>query len=109
MYLAAGPRHSAIIGSNDGVASAFIELAPQYNLRVPEDLNVVGFDSTEYCLQLRPTLTSVSQPLVVMGRSAVSLLVQSINGEAPDPAALVYPCGLDVRGSTTSVSAGKSL
>jgi LacI family transcriptional regulator len=109
MYLASGVRHTAIVGSNDGVASAFIELAPKYGLRIPEDLSVVGFDSTEYCLQLRPTLTSVSQPLVVMGRSAVSLLVQCINGEAPDPAALVYPCGLDVRGSTTSVSAGKSL
>lgn len=109
MYLASGLRHSAVIGTSDGVAASFLNLAPGYGVQVPRDLSVIGFDSTSYCDQLRPALTSVSQPLVVMGRSAVSLLVQSINGDAPDPAALVYPCGLDIRGSTSSISAGQSL
>jgi len=76
--------------------------AKRHRIKIPRDLSLVGFDSTGFCDGLRPTLTSVSQPLVNMGQSAVDLLVQSINGQAPDPPALTLPCGLDIRGSTTS-------
>ncbi|MEZ0326940.1 MAG: LacI family DNA-binding transcriptional regulator [Fimbriimonas sp.] len=100
-YLANGPQHTAVIGSNDGVGAAFIKHAPEFGLSIPEDLSVIGFDSTGFCLEVRPALTSVSQPLASMGRNAVNLLVQSIRGEAPEPFDLVIPCGLDIRGSTT--------
>jgi LacI family transcriptional regulator len=100
-YFAAGPKHTAVIACNDGVAAAFIKHAPEFGISIPNDLSVVGFDSTDYCWELRPALTSVSQPLDVMGQSAVNLLVQSIRGETPDPPDLTIPCGLDIRGSTT--------
>ncbi|MBS1709779.1 MAG: LacI family DNA-binding transcriptional regulator [Armatimonadetes bacterium] len=102
MYFASGVRHTAIIGANDDVGSKVIALAHQYGVNVPGQLSVVGFDSTSYCDQVQPGLSSIHQPLVVMGRSAVSLLVRSISGEMPDPPTLVFPCGLDIRGSTTS-------
>lgn len=103
-YFRGGVSHTAIVASNDGIAAIYLNTAPRFGVRVPDDLSVVGFDSTDYCNELRPTLTSVSQPLDLMGQSAVDLLVQSIKGEAPDPPAVIYPCGLDVRGSTTSTS-----
>lgn len=106
IYLASKPRHTAVICANDGVASDVIRLAKQYGLRLPEDLSIVGFDSTAYCEQMQPALTSVNQPLAVMGRSAVSLLVRSINGETPDPPTLVFPCGFDIRGTTTTPRIG---
>ena len=100
-YYRAGIRHTAVIGVNDGVAASFIHLAPEYQVSIPEDFSVVGFDSTAYCLESRPQLTSIRQPLEEMGRSAVNLLVQSIRGDAPARPDLVIPCGLDIRGSTT--------
>ena len=102
-YLSA-PRHTAVVGAHDGVAADFIEKAPEFGLRLPEDLSVVGFDSTSYCNELRPTLTSVSQPLAIMGRCAAEMLVKRINGEQIHHSQVIFPCGLDVRGSTTSVS-----
>jgi LacI family transcriptional regulator len=103
-YLREGPRHTAIISHADGLAGDFILTAPQYGIRVPEDLSVIGFDSTEFCEQLQPTLTSISQPLFDMGARAVDLLMQAIHEQAPDPLELILPCGLDVRGSTTSIA-----
>jgi DNA-binding LacI/PurR family transcriptional regulator len=38
-----------------------------------------------------------------MGDTAIELLVQTIGGKLPDPLEIVFPCGLDVRGSTKSI------
>ena len=102
-YLATGPRHSAIICHADGLASDIIRFAPEHGVRIPEDLAVVGFDSTEFCDELRPTLTSVSQPLYDIGLRAVDLLIQLVEGTPVDQMELVLPCSLDVRGSTDTV------
>jgi LacI family transcriptional regulator len=104
-YLSAGPRHTAIVGAHDGIAADFIEIAPKFDVRIPEDLSIVGFDSTSYCNELRPSLTSVFQPLAIMGRCAAEMLVKRINGETIHHSQVIFPCDLDVRGSTTSVSA----
>lgn len=93
---------TAVIAVNDGVAALLMAAAERLGIDMPRQLSVVGFDSTATCLGLRPRLTSVSQPLTVMGQRAVDLLVQSIRGEAPEPNSLVLSCGLDVRDSTTS-------
>lgn len=102
-YLAEGPRHTAVVVHADGLAADFIQTAPRYGVRVPEALSVIGFDSTEFCNELRPTLTSISQPLFDIGKGAVDLLMRAVSGKTPDPLELILPCGLDVRGSTTSV------
>lgn len=99
-YLADGPRHTAVIAHADGLAADMIRIAPDFGVRIPEDLAVIGFDSTEFCDELRPTLTSVSQPLYDIGLRAVDLLIQLIEGAPVDQLELVLPCGLDVRGST---------
>ncbi len=103
-YLKEGPRHTAVIVHADGLAGDFIVAAPKYGVRIPEDLSIIGFDSTEYCDQLRPALTSISQPLFDMGARAVDLLMRSISEQAPDSMELILPCGLNIRGSTTSIT-----
>jgi LacI family transcriptional regulator len=101
-YLAAKPRHTAVIVHADGLAADFIRTAPKFGVSVPGDLSVIGFDSTEFCEELRPTLTSVSQPLFDMGARAVDLLMQAISNPLTEPLELVLPCGLDVRESTAA-------
>jgi len=101
-YLASGRPHSAIVANNDGVAAKFIVRAPDHGVRIPEDLSVVGFDSTSYCDELRPGLTSVSQPLFSMGETAIDQLVKIISDDWSGPLEVVFPCGLDIRGSTMS-------
>jgi LacI family transcriptional regulator len=99
-YLAEELRHTAIVAHADGLAADIIRLAPEYGVRIPYDLAVVGFDSTEFCDELRPTLTSVSQPLYDIGLNAVALLIKLVEGTPVDSLEVVLPCGLDIRGST---------
>ena len=93
---------TAIMTNHDDLAAQIYEGAQSRGLRVPEDISVVGFDSTTFCLHLRPSLTSVHQPLEQMGRAACDLLVSSIRGELTEPPELLFPCGFDIRESTAS-------
>ena len=100
-YLASGPRHTAVITHDEALASEILLRAPNYGIRVPEDLSVVGFDSTAYCNELKPRLTAVFQPLVALGNAAIDQLVKSIHDELVVPLEVVIPCGFDVRDSTS--------
>jgi DNA-binding LacI/PurR family transcriptional regulator len=102
-YLKDGPKHTAIVCFSDGLAGDFIQAAPKYGISLPADLSIVGFDSTGYCNELNPALTSVRQPLAVMGAKAIEVLVKRINGEVIEPLETVMACGFDVRESTANL------
>lgn len=103
-YLSSGPAHTAVICFTDQFAADFMRRAAIHNVRVPEDLSVVGFDSTGFCNEQRPALTSVFQPLAAMGERAIDLLAEAITGKLPEPLEVTLPCSFDVRGSTTASS-----
>lgn len=102
-YMASKRPHTALITYSEEAATLLYDGAKRCGVRIPDDISVIGFDSTDYCNELNPGLTAVSQPLNLMGETAIELLVQSINGQTPDPLEIVLPCGLDVRGSTKSI------
>jgi LacI family transcriptional regulator len=48
---------------------------------VPSDVSVVGFDDVFLAQYLTPTLTTIRQPLVDMGRAAAHLLLARLGHE----------------------------
>jgi LacI family transcriptional regulator len=74
-------RPAAMFGGNDYIALGIIDAARQLNLRIPEDLAVVGFDDTEFAQSMQ--LTTVSQREYEMGDLAVQILIQSIEQKKP--------------------------
>jgi LacI family transcriptional regulator len=52
----------------------------RHGVRVPEDVAVTGFDDLAFARHLRPTLTTVRQPIREMGASAFDLLHRVITG-----------------------------
>ena len=75
-------RPTAIFAWYDGVAIKMLHKAQEWGLRVPDDLSVIGFDSTAQCLLITPPLTSVRQPIREIADSAATLLIRRIRGEA---------------------------
>lgn len=76
MELAEPP--TAIIAGNDNIALAILANARERNICVPSDLSVVGFDDIPTARQVTPALTTIRQPLVEIGQTAVSLLLAEI-------------------------------
>jgi LacI family transcriptional regulator len=80
--LLAGPnRPTAVFAANDLSAIATMDVARELGLRVPQDLSVVGFDNVPESALCTPPLTTVDQPIRLMGLRAVETLIQLIRGE----------------------------
>lgn len=90
---------TAVFVETDGVAIDLIGAAVDAGLRIPEDLSVVGYDSTRQTEMIRPRLTSVGQPRHAMGAAVIQLLRERWAGRA-DVREVVLRPSLDVREST---------
>jgi len=77
--LAADPEIDAIFcAAGDLVALGIITETRARGIRVPEDIAVVGFDDTFVAPLITPPLTTIRQPLRVMGRIALELSLDAL-------------------------------
>ncbi|WP_294501930.1 LacI family DNA-binding transcriptional regulator [uncultured Victivallis sp.] len=68
------PEVTAIFCTNDEMAIGAIKACWDANLRVPEDISIIGFDDIPYGRYLHPALTTVKQPLTELGFLAIKSL-----------------------------------
>lgn len=71
-------RPTAIFASNDDMAAATMAIARKYDLEIPTDLSVVGFDDTAIAATTWPPLTTVRQPIAKMAEAAVGMLIRKL-------------------------------
>src|SRR6266540_2636229 len=93
-------RVTGIICGSDPLALGAIRAARRADLSVPKDISVVGFDDSDFMTCTEPPLTTVRQPIEALGRAAVSLLMNQIEGASAASDELLFEPELVVRGST---------
>lgn len=91
---------TAIFAGSDSIALGVLAEARRQNIRIPEDMSLVGFDGTPQAEESLPPLTSVSQPLQDMGRSALNFILRQRSGEEIDSRRVELATHLVVREST---------
>jgi GntR family transcriptional regulator of arabinose operon len=69
---------TAMVCSSDEDALQLIQVAERFNIRVPEDLSVIGFDNSSIAQLERVSLTSVDHPSVSMGELMTNALLEKI-------------------------------
>lgn len=97
-YLSSQERPQAIVASNDVVALMIIQTAAKLNLRVPEDLALVGYDNLDFAD--RWNLTTVDQCPRQIGEMVVRQLIRRIQGNRGEPERIVLPVVPVIRGSS---------
>jgi DNA-binding LacI/PurR family transcriptional regulator len=65
---------------------------------VPDDVAVVGFDDSESARSAEPALTTVRQPIELLGSEMARLLLEQLDGA--EPSGVVLHTELVVRRST---------
>lgn len=76
---------TAIICGNDVLAQGALVECHAHNLRVPQDISIVGFDNLEFSMHSNPPLTTIDVPAEEMGAEAASLILGKLNGDAVAP------------------------
>ena len=89
---------TAVFAANDQMAYGARLALHRRNLRVPEDISLVGYDDLPNSTYSMPPLTTVRQPVYEIGKLAAQAMLQLIAGEAADIA--VPPLEVVVREST---------
>lgn len=92
----------AIYAASDNIALGAIKALKELGYRVPEDVGVVGFDNIELTKYTSPSLTTISQDKVMIGREAAKHLIALINKEIERTPGIVkrVPVELIIREST---------
>ncbi len=67
---------TAVYFHNDIMAVGAMSYCSSVNIRIPEDLSVIGFDDQDLARKVTPGLTTVRQPLVQIGERSGQLLVE---------------------------------
>ena len=96
-----GQNVTAIVAFNDMIAYGVYKELRNYQLNIPDDVSLVGFDDLLFSDIIQPPLTTSEQPLEEMARFAISQLINIIEKKdySLDFPQLFSPI-LKVRGST---------
>ena len=94
----------ALFCHNDIMALGAMSQAKRMGLRIPQDLSLVGFDDIELARYSDPPLTTVAQPRFALGREAMLLLLEQLQGKIVRNGSRLLEFELKLRGSTIHAS-----
>ncbi len=92
--LAKDEQPSSVFVASDEMALGVIHGAQDRGFRVPEDLEVFGFDNTRLATMVRPTLSTIVQPMYDIGAVAMRLLTKYMNKEEVEEKKSFFRIGL---------------
>ena len=72
---------TAIFASDDDTAAGVMHYAHDAGIDIPSELSVAGFDDVPISRHIWPTLTTVRQPIQLMGAKAAQLLIDAIRAD----------------------------
>nr|WP_262909896.1 LacI family DNA-binding transcriptional regulator [Maribellus sp. CM-23] len=97
-------RPDAVFCANDTTALSSIIYLRENNIKVPEEVAIVGFSNEPFAEVVTPSISTIKQPGFEMGKKAAELLIRQINQkETPDYfETITMPTELIIRDSSVS-------
>lgn len=96
------PPPTALVVSSDIVAVGILSAADRYNISIPGDLSLIGFDGIRVGAWLRPSLTTVVQPVRQIVESAFNAMRHIQEGGGAQDS--ILPMELRLRESTAALT-----
>ncbi len=95
-------RPDAIFAMNDCIAISAMHVAKKLELKIPEDVSIVGFDDEPHSSYFTPSLSTIWQPVYSIGMLAIRILLKRIEnkGAAEDFRKEIFKPELVIRKSS---------
>ncbi len=100
LILEMSDRPTAVFTGSDEIASGLMMAARKARLHIPSDLAIIGFDDQPIAEVLSPSLTTIRQPISLMGKQAVDMLIQLMDQQSLSSLVCKLPVELVIREST---------
>lgn len=85
---------TAVFCTNYNLTMGLVTAARERGMKIPEDLDIFGFDCADICSMMKPPLPVVHQPEQEMGRLAATYLIQRLEGFDGDSRVTELQCRL---------------
>ncbi|HCC01263.1 MAG TPA: LacI family transcriptional regulator [Ruminococcaceae bacterium] len=95
-----GQNATAVFCMNDMMAIGIYRESRRYNICIPNNLSVIGFDDIFIDEFLEPPLSTISQPIDEIGQYTVDKMMAVLSGKDDSPKAKLFKPVLKIRGST---------
>ncbi len=99
-----GPEFTALLAYNDLMAVGALDALQDRRIKVPEEIAVVSFDDTILASHTRPPLTAVRQDKELLGKAAMEMLIDIVEGKELITRDMVLEPVLVVRESSRGAS-----
>jgi LacI family transcriptional regulator len=107
--LPADQRPTAAFCANDLIALGLLQELTRQQVRVPEDVAIVGYDDIEFAAAAAVPLSSVRQPRHQLGRTAARLLLEeALGAEDHQHRQVIFQPELEVRRSSQAPAPAQS-
>lgn len=93
---------TAVFTANDAIAFGAMKAITEKGLTIPNDISIVGFNDSEMCEFVTPSLTTIHAPAYDMGQHGANLIYVSSNLSIDTPLKVKIPCKLVERDSCAS-------
>ena len=103
--LAKAPDLDAVFCINDDLALGVLFECQRRGVPVPEKLAIIGFNDMEFMASSVPSLSSVRTNRYEMGRDAVTMLIDAVEGRRPEKPVVDLGFELMIRESSAARSA----
>jgi GntR family transcriptional regulator, arabinose operon transcriptional repressor len=90
----------SFVCASDRVAGLLLQALQPLNMRVPQDVRVVGIDDVEYASLLSVPLTTIRQPCRAIGEAAITAMLTRREHPSMLPREILLGCDLVVRKSS---------
>ena len=90
---------TAAFAVSDFYAVEFMKFLQEKNIRIPEDIQIIGFDDSMASRESNPSLTTIHQEAALRAKTAIECLEAMRNGVECETE-IVLPVGLIKREST---------
>jgi DNA-binding LacI/PurR family transcriptional regulator len=100
--LTTSPELTALFCHTDWMAAGAYRALRELNLRIPDDVSVIGYDDLPICQFLDPPLASVRQPSQGLGQLLAHLVVAAIERSEPFRQDMLVPAELVARPSVSA-------
>lgn len=94
------PPFDAVICAEDFLAIGAVKYAHVRGIRVPEDLEVIGYNNSSLAVSCEPELTSIDSRVDKLCRNTVNFLVRRLETKDPVPQAADFSGILTIRQTT---------